>query len=182
MNRIDPWKLTDLNGPYTRGWYKYSQDVLPQSQRQVGDEIGHHAASTLQVSIGFFNLANCQKTTSMANPITGERRTLRNPGMNMLLECWGQNHAHVILTAGANNLPQDKDRQKQQYGLTGAYSKESSLACHANVGDSGPVEKLWGGGGQTQHPRIQQPSLQLFSAISRRTRVGEVGNRSRDLD
>ena len=63
--------------------------------------------------------------------------------MNMLLECWGQSYAHIVLTAEAGTLPMDQKKLKKKFGLTGAHSQEEYLACHARVGTTGSVEKIW---------------------------------------
>ena len=131
MNKIEPWQLTDLDDPYTREWFNYSKNVFPQSRPQVGDDVETHAATTYQLSAAFLNLGSFQRTTSVTNPVTGERRNMRQPNLNMLVELWGNNYAHIILTAEAGTLPTDKNELKEKYGLTGAHSDGSYLVCHA---------------------------------------------------
>ena len=56
----------------------------------------------------------------------------------LLTEFWGNNYAHVILTAEADSLPTDAKGLLNDYGLVGCHSSRSNdLSVHARINSSG---------------------------------------------
>ena len=64
--------------------------------------------------------------------------------LSLLGEFWGNNHAHVILTAEADGLPKDEKESLDDSGLVGCHSSRSNdLSVHARIDSSGHVRLLW---------------------------------------
>ena len=63
--------------------------------------------------------------------------------LSLLREFWGNNNAHVILTAEADSLATDEEKLLYDYGLVGCHSSRSNyLSVHAKIDSSGYVSLL----------------------------------------
>ena len=67
-----------------------------------------------------------------------------DPQLSLLRESWGNNHAHVILTAEADSLPTDEKKLLDDCRLVVCHSSRSNdLSVHARIDSSGYVRLLW---------------------------------------
>ena len=63
-----------------------------------------------------------------------------DPQLSFLREFWGNNCAHVILTAEADSLPTDREQLLDDNGLVGCHSSRSNgLPVHARIDATGYV-------------------------------------------
>ena len=69
----------------------------------------------------------------MNKPVTkGEKFNVAD--LSLLREFWGNNCAHVILTAEADSLPTDARQLFDDYGLVGCHSSRcNDLSVHARI-------------------------------------------------
>ena len=69
------------------------------------------------MSVMFMNLGNMARTAWVT---TGEnKKTIKDERINILQEFWGNNYAHIVITAEADELPQDPEELKSRVGLIG---------------------------------------------------------------
>ena len=63
--------------------------------------------------------------------------------LSLLREFWGNNFAHVNLTAEANSFPTDEKKMLDDYGKVGCHSSRSNdLSVHARIDSSGYVRLM----------------------------------------
>ena len=129
-----------------------SEDAFPQSVRKAGPEVDFHNLSTYQCSILFNNMGSFnrksefRKAENIDKPISGNEmfNVANDPYLSLLTEFWGNNCAHVILTAEADSLPTDAKESLNDYGFVGCHSSRSNdLPVHARIHSSGYIRHLW---------------------------------------
>ena len=82
----------------------------------------------------------------MHKPITLQEKfnVTDDQQLYLLREFWGNNNAHVILTAEADSLPTDEKKLLDDYGLVGCRSSRSNdLSVHAGIDSTAYVRLLW---------------------------------------
>ena len=134
---------------YARAWFDYCRSVFPQSVRKAGPNVDLHNVSTYQRSILFNNMGSFsrksefRKAENMFKPFfPNEKFNVTNDPQLSLL--WGNNYAHVILTAEADSLPTDEKELHDDYGLVGCHSSRSNdLSVHTTIDSSGYFRLLW---------------------------------------
>ena len=68
----------------------------------------------------------------------------KDPRLSLLREIWGNNYAHVILTAEADSLPTDAKELLDDYGSVGCHpSRSNDLSVHARFDSSRFFPLLW---------------------------------------
>ena len=88
---------------YARAWFDYCRSVFPQSVRKAGSDVDLYNVSTYQCSILFNNMGSFKPF------LPQEKFNISDdPQLSPLREFWGNNYAHVILTAEADSLPKDE--------------------------------------------------------------------------
>ena len=128
---------------FTQAWFDYSQSVFPQSVRKTGTNVELNNVPTYQCSILFNNMGSFnrksefQRPENLNKPITkGEKFNVAD--LSLLREFWGNNYAHVILTAEADSLPTDEKELLEDYGLVECHSSRSNdLSVHARNDSTG---------------------------------------------
>ena len=109
---------------HTKAWFDYCRSVFPQSVRKAGPDVDFYNASTYQCSILFNNMGSFKrksefrKADNIDKPISSNEK-FSDPQLSLLQEFWGNNNAHVILTAGADSSPTDEKELLNDYGLVG---------------------------------------------------------------
>ena len=67
-----------------------------------------------------------------------------DPQLPRLREFWGNNYAHVILTAEADSIPADANKLHTDCGLVGCPpSSSNDLSVHARIKSLGYIRLLW---------------------------------------
>ena len=77
--------------------------------------------------MGSFNRkSEFQKAENIGKPISSNEKyhVKSDPQLSLLTEFWGNNYAHVILTAEANSSPTDANKLPSDYGLAGCQSNK----------------------------------------------------------
>ena len=137
---------------HTRAWFDHCRSVFPQSVRKAGPNVDLHNVSTYQRSILFNNMGSFsrksefRKAENMYKPFSPNEKfnVTNDPQLSLLRELWGNNHAHVILTAEADSLPTDEKELHDDYGLVGCHSSRSNdLSVHTTIDSSGYFRLLW---------------------------------------
>ena len=84
-----------------------------------------------------------QRPENLNKPITkGEKFNVAD--LSLLREFWGNNCAHVIVTAEADSLPTDARQLFDDYGLVRSHSSRcNDLSVHARIDSTGNVRLLW---------------------------------------
>ena len=108
--------------------------------------------------MGSFNRkSEFRRPENLNKPITKSER-FNVADLSLLREFWGNNNAHVILTAEADSLPTDARQLFEDYGLVGCHSSKSNdLSVHAGIDSTGYVRLLWessGGEDKNTHAAI----------------------------
>ena len=127
----------------------YSQSIFPQSVKKTGGNVEQFHMSTYQCSILFNNMgsfsrkSDLRKSQNMGNPVAKhEKYNVTN--LSLLRGFWGNNDAHVILTAEADSLPTDARKLLEDHGLVGCHSARGNyLSAHARIDSTGHVRLLW---------------------------------------
>ena len=136
----------------TRAWFDYCRNVFPQSVRKTGPNVDLYNVSTYQCSILFNNMGSFnrksefRKAENMDKPVSPHEKfnVTNDPQLSHLKEFWGNNYAHVILTAEADSLPTDREQLPDDYGLVRCHSSRSDdLSVHARINSTGCVRLLW---------------------------------------
>ena len=91
----------------TKEWFDHCRSIFPQSVRETGPDVDFYNVSTYQCSIIFNNMASfnrkseLRKAEHIDKPISSNEkyRVTSDPPLSLLTELWGNNCAHVILTA-----------------------------------------------------------------------------------
>ena len=91
----------------TRAWFDYCRSVFPQSVRMAGPDVDFYNVSTYQCSILFNNMGSFSQKSEFRKAENMDKRSSSNekfnithdPQLSLLREFWGNNYAHVILTA-----------------------------------------------------------------------------------
>ena len=137
---------------FTRAWLDYCRSVFPQSVRKAGPNVDLLNVSTYQRSIIFNNMGSFNrknefwKAENMDKPISPNEKfnVTNDPQLSLLTELWGNNCAHVILTAEADSLPTDEKELLDDYGLVGCHSSRSNdLSVHARIDSSRFLLLVW---------------------------------------
>ena len=87
-----------------------------------------------------------RKAESMDKPISKNEKfnVTNDPQLSLHAEFWGNNCAHVILTAEADSLPTDEKELLDDCGLVGCHSSRSNdLSVHARIDSSRYIRLLW---------------------------------------
>ena len=154
---VQEWKTDEMHkltydDDFARSWFNYCRNVFPQSVRKVGPDVHLHSTSSYQCSILFNNMGSFnrksefRKSENVGKPLTKKEKShyTDDPRLSLLREFWGNNYAHVILTAEADDLPKNEEELLQQYGLVGCHSRRSTdLSVHARIDSTGYVRLLW---------------------------------------
>ena len=97
--------------------------------------------------MGSFNrVAEFRKEEHKNKPVSNKdsSHVATDPMLSLLREFWGNNYAHVMLTAEVDSLPNDTDELVQQYGLLGCHSSRNNyLSVHTRIESSGDIHQLW---------------------------------------
>ena len=137
---------------YAKAWFDCCRNAFPQSVRKASPDVDLYNVSTYQCSILFNNMGSFnrkgefRKAEKMDKPISSNKKfkVTNDPQLSLLREFWGNNHAHVILTAEADSLPTDVKELLDDYGVLGCHSSRSNdLSVHARIDSSGYVSLLW---------------------------------------
>ena len=125
---------------YARAWFDYCRSVFPQSVRKAGSEVDLYNVSTYQRSILFNNMGSFKPFSPQEKFNISD-----DPQLSPLRKFWGNNYAHVILTAEADSLPKDAKELLDDYMvLVECHSSRSNdLSVHARFDSSRHVRLLW---------------------------------------
>ena len=101
---------------YTRAWFDDRRIVFPQSVRKAGPNVDLYNVSTYHCSGLFNNMCSFnrksefRKAEHMDKPTSPNEKfnVTKDPQLSLLKEFWGNNYAHVILTAEAGSLLTDE--------------------------------------------------------------------------
>ena len=97
--------------------------------------------------MGSFNRkSEFRKAGNVDKPISSSERFnfTNDPHLSLLTKFWGNNYAHVMLTAEADSLPTDANELLHDCGLVGCHtSKSNDLSVHARIDSSGYIRLLW---------------------------------------
>ena len=84
---------------------------------------------------------------NVGKPLTTKKEkytVVTDHSLSLLREYWGNNYAHDIIAAEADDLPQNEEELLKQYGLVGCHSTRSrDLPVHARIDSTGYVRLLW---------------------------------------
>ena len=118
--------------------------------RKAGPDVDFNNVSTYQCSILFSNMGSInrksefRKAENMYKPVSPNEKFTNDPQLSRLKEFWGNNYAHVILTAEAASLPTDPNKLHTDCGLVGRHSSSSNdLSVHARINSSRYIRLLW---------------------------------------
>ena len=137
-----------LENAYTRAWLHSCRTVCPQPVRKAGPGVDIYNVSTYQCSIFFNNMGSFnrknefRRVENMHKPFPPQEKfnVADDVQLPLLREFWGNNYAHVILTAEADSLPTDEKELIDAYSLVWCQSSRSiDLSVHAKIGASGNV-------------------------------------------
>ena len=136
----------------TRARFDYCRNAFPRSVRKAGPDVDLYNVSTYQCSalfnnLGSFNrMSEFRKAENMNKPFSPQEKfnVTDDRQLSVLRECWGNNYAHVILTAETDSLPTDEKELLDHCGLVGCHSSRSNdLSVHDRIDSSGDVRFLW---------------------------------------
>ena len=83
------------------------------------------------------------KADNPKKPITKDEK-INVDELSLLRKFWGNNYAHVILTAEADSLSTDAKELLEECGIVGCHSSRSKdLSDHARIDSTGYVGVLW---------------------------------------
>ena len=130
---------------YAKAWCDYCRNVFSQSVRKASPDVNLYNVSMYQGSILFNNMgfvnkkSEFRKAENIDMPISpNERFNLTN--LSLLREFWGNNYAHVILTAEADSQPTDAKELLHDCGFVGCHSSKSNdLSVHARIDSPGYI-------------------------------------------
>ena len=126
-------KTEHYEDAYTRAWFDYCRSVSPQSVRKASPNVD----------------LTCQRSSAASSstkwvPSARGVNIGKLPQLSLLKEIWGNNYAHVILTAEADSLPTDEKELLDDHGFVGCQSSRSNdLSVHARIDSSGYIRLLW---------------------------------------
>ena len=96
---------------HTRARFECSRSVFPQSVRKAGPNVDLENVSTNQCSTLFNIMASFNRKSKFRKAENMYKLVSPNEKFNvtnLLREFWGNNYAHLILTAEADSLPTDE--------------------------------------------------------------------------
>ena len=135
---------------YTQGWFDYSRlSVFTQSVRKIGKDVELLDVSTHPYNILFNNLGSFNRDSEFRKPANLNKPSTKGENFNiaelsLLKALWGNNYAHVIMTAEAHSAPTDAIQLFEDHGLVGCHSSRSDdLSVHARIDSTGYVRLLW---------------------------------------
>ena len=114
---------------FAQTWFDYGRSVFPQSVRKTGTHVELCNVPTYRCSIlfnkkGSFNWkSEIRKPQNLNKPdAKGEKFNVAD--LSLLQEFWGNNYAHVFLTAEAGSLSTDAKQVLEDCGFGGMPLKE----------------------------------------------------------
>ena len=152
----EDWNTEDMHGATfedapAQAWFDYFKSAFPQSVKKTGRELDQYSVSNCQCNILFNNMGSFNRTSEFrreenkGKPVHKKEKfnVTKDPRLSLLREFWGNNYAHVIMTAEADSLPKDPVELLNTFGLRGCHSDNEHLSVHARIGSSGEVRELW---------------------------------------
>ena len=130
---------------FTQALFDYSRSVFPQSVRKTGTNVELLNVPTYQCSILFNNMSSFNRKSEFRRPENLNKPITKGEKFNVadlspLTKSWGNNYAHVILTAEADSLPTDARQLLEDYGSVGCHSSGSNdLPVHGRIDATGYV-------------------------------------------
>ena len=98
--------------------------------------------------MGSFNRkSDIRKSENTDKPFSSNEKfnVTNDPHSSLLTEFWGNNNAHVILTAEADSLPTDANELLNDIGLVGCHpSNGNDLSVHSRTDPSGSIRLFYG--------------------------------------
>ena len=138
--------------PTQKAWFDCCRSVFPQTVRKAGPDVNLYYVPMYQLSILFYNMGSFnkksefRKAVNIDKPISSNKRfnVTDDPHLSLLTEFWGNNYAHVLLTAEADSLPADAKELIHGHRLVGCHSSKSNdLTVHDRIDSSGFFRRLW---------------------------------------
>ena len=121
---------------------------------QVGKGVERFNVSTYQCCVLFNNVgsfnrkSDFQKPENLNEPIA-KCEKINIAELSLLKEFCGNNFAHVIWRAEADNLPTDTRQLLEDYGLVGCHSaRGNDLSVHSRIDSTSYVRLLWESNGE----------------------------------
>ena len=145
----DRMHSTTPEDAHTQAWFDKSQNIFPQSVRKTGTNVEIYNVPTYQCSILFNNVVSFNRKSEFRKPQNLNKPIAKSEKFSVtdlspLREFWGNNYAHVILTAEADRLSTDAKQLPEDYGLVGCHSSRGNyLSVHARIDTTGYVRLLW---------------------------------------
>ena len=110
-------------------WFDYDRSVFPQSVRKTGTNVERSNLSTYQCSFLFNNMRSFNRKSEVRKPQNLNKPNAKGEKFNvadlsLLQEFWGNNYAHVFLTAEADSLSTDAKQVLEDCGFGGMPLKQ----------------------------------------------------------
>ena len=139
QSKSDKMHRATSDDDFTQAWVDYGRSVFPQSVRQTGTNVELFNVSTYQCSILFNNMGSFNRKSEFRKAENLDRPVAKSEKYNitdvsLLKEFWGNNNAHVILTAEADSSSTDAKELLEDYGSVGCHSQRGNyLSIHARI-------------------------------------------------